>query len=470
MKYLEYILLAILALGLFYAIARRPNWSTRQRTVKLGLHLLLLVLLFGLLRNPSWSGAGGAVLVYDPSVPQERVKEVLAERNLSKSISASRYFAAPEAGEEVVLLGQGFSAEQLSHLSGRSVAWEAYYPQDRPQELRWSANLRRGLQQIVSGRIHLSAPRTLRLKYAGLTLDSTVLDPGYTAFALAFPVQTEGRTALELWVDQEKVKDILFYARPMEKQRVSIVEDFPNMEHRILAEWLGRRGHEVNITTPVAKDQVQQAQINKSSGTDLIISSSPRYKEGTSLLVLGTGASLNAAAGTSFQLYAGTDTEPFEGEVEQFKHRPVLKENQFQVGKLPVYVEQRQTKVGLSLLTETFPAKLSGDTLLYHRIWSEILGAMSSPDSLWLQGPIHAFDVVKAVGFYAADTGWVTQRPYGEIYVESDPAASLISWLKANDKLSAKAEENRKYLGDTWKYLAILFTLGLVWLEPKFKY
>jgi hypothetical protein len=429
--------------------------------------------------NPSWGSGADPVVVYDSTVPAETVKAVLAERQLKKSAPAARYFSQP--GEGVILLGQGFSDEQLSHLWGKPVQWQAHYPEDSPQELRWKANLKRGMEQRVEGRIQLSAERTLRIKYAGLSLDSTVVGEGYSTFALSFPVHTEGRTAVELWVDEKKVKDIRFFARPLEKQRISIVEDFPDLEHRLLAEWLGRRGHEVSVSTPVAKGVVQQASINKSSGTDLIITSSGRVKPGTPVLVLQgkDGAQVNRAAGTAFHLNAGAETVPWAGELQQYKHKAMLKENQFQVGDLPVYVEKQAVKVGLSLFTETFPAKLSGDSVLYDRIWSEILAALSGPDSLLVQGPVVSFQETalpnsKGLGeknaFFPVDTGWVARAPYGEIYLETEPSVRMSAWLKSNTASGKDAEENRKYLPDLWKFLGVLFSLGLLWLEPKFKY
>jgi hypothetical protein len=39
----------------------------------------------------------------------------------------------------------------------------------------------------------------------------------------------------------------------------------------------------------------------------------------------------------------------------------------------PVAIQKTATKIGLSLISETFPLKLSGDSAAYERIWTSIL-------------------------------------------------------------------------------------------------
>jgi hypothetical protein len=479
MKSLEYISLMVLAGACLYAIVSKASLSPLQRGVKVVLHLLLLVCVYILIRNPFWNVGNDPVLVYSNTVPKEAVSALSEELKLKKVMSASHFFSESEVEDEVMLFGQDFTAEQLSHLAGKTVDWRGFFPEDRPQELKWKANLRRGDQQKLEGRISLNEEKTLKLIYGTTVLDSVHMGAGYSRFSLKFPVFTEGRTAVELWVGAEKSRDIAFFARAVDKQRVGILEEFPDIEHRLLAEWLGKRGYEVSVSTPVAKGEAQQARINNSSGTDLIITSTARVRPGTAALVLQGRevGQVNRSTGTAFSLNAGSEEVEMLGDLKQFKHKAILRENQHQVGSLPVYIEKKEHKIGVSLMTETFPAKLSGDSVLYDRIWTEIMAAMSRPDSLLVEGPVYAFQEnglpsgkAGVATYFPVDTGWVEKAPFGELYVESDPAATVATWVKNNAATGKVGEETKRYLPEHWKFLAILLSLALLWLEPKFKY
>ncbi|MCD8539974.1 MAG: hypothetical protein LRY55_09550, partial [Leadbetterella sp.] len=351
--------------------------------------------------------------------------------------------------------------------------------------------LRKGERQTVSGKISLSRAGKIKLVYGGKTLDSLRLEKGFNAFQLSFPVFGEGRNVISLQTDKGPLQDIGFYVRPAPFRTITMLPDHPDFESRILAEWLGARGHQVEISTPVARSVLHESRVNKSGGEkipDLVIATPSRaadiqvrkaVAEGRNVLFFGLQevpealSRINRATGTSFSVRRTSTQEsvPLKNGLTALPFQWIPRPNQRQAGTLPVSFQKNGGRVAVSLLNETFPARLSGDTLTYSEIWSDILAALPVSDSGRIRVPAPVYKGVpaeiilqtgkssvwpdqdtldlnsspvnpaKKSGAYTFNTtGWKTLLPAGEVYVE-DPLPAFAghwkSWLKANEPLLA---------------------------------
>jgi hypothetical protein len=476
MKILEIGLVVLIFIIVSYSVWKNKELSSKQRVVKALLNLLLLSAVLLIILDPGWAVSKEKILIYDGKVPGSWVKKLEDSLGVDRSLSLRQYLNNPFQDGKIYLLGQSASPELLSSLAGSDVHWIPYYPLEKPQDLKWFANIQKGSKQIISGRIEVPEPGKLYLSYGDKKLDSTELVIGVQAFTLGFPVFSEGRSEVQLVWKDKNIGDIKFFARPEEKRKVLILEDYPQTEHRVLAEWLGKRGHDVKLLTPVAKGHTQMTTINKDSEPDFILAYAHHASnvqvrklvdEGKSVLFLDgkNVGQINQALKTGFQLSRISEGEeiPFKGILTKQPFVIKVKANQKQVKDLPLYYEIRGVKVGVSLWNETFPAQFSGDSLLYEELWSEAWSALSQRDSLLLEGPVFVGDKVDT-SFLAK--GWNQVPGFGEVFVQ-DQENYIEKWVRKNE---IQHKEVHRTLAPHWKYLLVLLILGLVWIEPKFKY
>lgn len=511
-------------------LLRSPTLSVRQRNVKIGLNALLMVLaiLFLLVPGLPHQQDREALLVYDTGIPSAVTDSVRAALKIKRSVSAKTFNRKfrEYSGQRFVFLGQEVHPRLLSNLAGKEVQWVPYFAPGVLQEVAWEGILRKGERQTVSGKIYLSRPGKIKLVYGDKVLDSLSLVAGFGAFRLSFPVFAEGRNVISLETGAQPLQNIAFYAQPVRPLVISMILDNPDFESRILAEWLGAQGHQVEISTPVASSVLYESRINKTAAKrtpDLVIATPARatdsrvkkaLAEGRSVLFLGLGevtdalSRINRATGTSFSARRVTAHEnlPLRNGLTALPYQLNPRPNQRQLGSWPVSFQKNGAKVAVSLLNETFPARLSGDTLTYSEIWTEITTGLCDSDSLRtrVQAPVFKdvpvqfslhtpetavwpdqdtlylrpspVNPAKKIGDYTfTTTGWNTLKPLGEIYVEDSTAfaaaARWKNWVKANNTLlETGASPAIGPLPATLWFWAFFLCLAALWVEAKFRY
>lgn len=508
-------------------LLRLKSLSPAQRNVKILLNTLLFVLAVLFLFQPSWPErrGGEALLVYDAGVPAQWVDSVEAVRQTGRKVSykefSRKFREYPH--QRFFFLGQAAEPSILSHLAGKEVQWIPYFAPDALQDISWQGMLRKGDLQTVSGKISTSAPGKIKLVYGEKTLDSLLLEKGFNAFSLSFPVFAEGRNVISLQLHDRPLQEVAFYARPTRPMTIALLQDNPDFESRILAEWLGAQGHRVEISTPVAQSVLFEGRINKPApkqAPDLVIATPARaadaqvrkaVAEGRSVLFFGADeindalSRINRATGTAFSArrISAQENLPLKNGLTALPFQLNPKPNQRQVASLPVSFQKNGGRVAVSLLNETFPARLSGDTLTYGEIWSTILAALNVPDSVSIPAPVF-IDVPAEISLHTGQstlspdqdtlslrasqvnpaktsgqyifstTGWKTLHPAGEVYVEDSPLASAArweNWLKANHSLREKTKHPgaRTVPAAIW-FGALLLCLAALWTEAKFRY
>lgn len=530
--FLRWTLLGLLLLlwgFIILRLRRSDSLSPARRWVKTGLNTLLLLVLALFLFQPALPGhkAGETLLVHDAAVPDQVTDSVMAAAQIKQVISYKEFRKKYReyTDHRFLFLGQEAEPRLLSHLAGKEVEWIPYFAPEVLQDIRWQGILRKGERQTVSGKISLSGPGTLKLVYGTETLDSLSLEKGFNAFRLSFPVFAEGRNVLSLRLENHPLQDIAFYARPARPLNIIMLPDHPDFESRTLAEWLGAQGHQVEIFTPVAQAVLYESRVNKTPDhrvPDLVIATPARagdarvkkaVAENRSVLfyaledVADALTRINRATGTAFSArrISAQESLPFKNELTRLPFEMAGKPNQRQAGSLPVSFQKNGARIAVSLMNETFPARLSGDTLTYGEIWGDILAALDASDStkISIQAPVFKEVPVKITlqtaestvspdkdtlflnsspvnpagrsGRYTfSETGWKPLHAVGELYVEDTPPASaarLKKWLKDNAALlkSEASSPARPVSAGIW-FWAIFLCLAALWTEAKFRY
>ena len=394
-------------------ITRNQTLSTGRKLVRTALNGLLWLVLVAYLLQVSWitDRPPTHALLVGEEVPVAYARRVQDSLHIQERLPAR---SLKTAFDSITLVGQDFSTETLARLSRSVVRWVPYTTPGQLQELRWKGIVQQGEMQRVTGRIALTERQLIRLQYGSRTLDSVMLTPGVKDFTLQFPAFGQGRTQVEVMLGKEALDTVRFFGRPATPLRVQFLLDNPDFESKTLADWLGRQGHSVQLSTTLAKNVRSSTGINTpskggSKKPDLIItdpanagSSTVRtaIADGKAVLFINLGtpttdvAVINRALKTRWQIKRSSTQESVPAGSNLTAH-PFLfspAPNQFSVAGYPIGVQQTAGRVGVSLLNETFPLALSGDSVTYSRIWQAVLAKLrpAARNNVLIEAPAYS--------------------------------------------------------------------------------
>lgn len=419
-KFIISISLVALLLMQMWLIFRNQILSTPRKWVRVSLNILLWAILSLYLLQPHWGFTTDTsrVLIADDNVPSAFVQKVKDSLNIKESFSLEDFnrhrFEDPNFSNQlgaVTLVGEDFSPKILSQLSQQNLQWIPYFKADQLQDIQWKALLRRGEMQTVTGKINSSKQKILKIKYANQLLDSLLLHEGFNAFSLQFPAFALGRTETELILDNKPLQSIHFFTRKTSPLSYLFILENPDFESKTLADWLGKNGHSVQLTTTIAKNLQNNTSINQTPNQktepDIIITdpsnaSHPQVRKaaaaGKSILFTNLSdpmqdiKNINLALGTQWQIKKISNEEsiPLANELTAIPYQFVNASNQKNISGYPVAIQKTVGKIGVSFINETFPLKLSGDSLSYQQLWTAILTQLqpSLPNNIEVEAPI----------------------------------------------------------------------------------
>ncbi|GAB3495365.1 hypothetical protein GCM10027341_12610 [Spirosoma knui] len=523
-----------LLIGQIGLIVRNLSLSRERKWIRAGLNLLLWLVLVGYFLQIRWpkSHPTTHALLVGNEVPGEFVRYVKDSLRIRDSFSARNLKASYDS---VTLVGQDLPATTLAQLSQTALQWVPYNQPDRVNDLQWKGFLQQGELQHVTGRIWSSENQWLALRYGNRTLDSVRLNKGDNTFALQFPAFTRGRTQAELTLGGSPIDTLRFFSRPTQPLTVQFIVSGPDFESKTLANWLGKQGHTVQLTTSLSKNITSDVRINK-SGTatskapDLIVTEpneagNPAIRkaiaEGKSVLFISLTNPeadcrvINQAVGSRWQVRK-TSNEPVvpisEG-LTALPYRFADAVNQFAVAGYPIAIQQTAGRVGVSLLSETFPLSLSGDTVTYHRIWTAALARLtgSNRNTVQIDAPVYkgmpslvsvnnpsrkpsmlvaGHDTVQLTTvpvneqstqglLFPSQTGWQTVADTLAIYVNGLNSADQLAqrkvvsqFVRAHARYQTASPTNEATTAyaelPEWAWLVLfLVCLTALWVEPK---
>jgi hypothetical protein len=531
------ILLAAFPVIVFGILWKNNTLSPRRKWIRGGLNGILWLILLAYLVQPTWTktSESARALVVGTEVPAAVARRWQDSLGLNERFSSQAFLKKKLAAhfDSVTLLGQDFSPDLLAQLTSGSTDWQPYFADNQMQNLAWQGILRQGELQRVRGTLQSTQKQWVKIKFAAETLDSTQLTQGQNSFSLSFPAFTEGRTAAELFVGDALVDTLRFFVHPRPVLAYQLVLNSPDFESRTLAEWLGRRGNAVTVTTAVSKGIQQSTTINDgiAQGTlpDVVITDPSNASSagvtkaltaGKSVLFIGltqpegTLPPLNRTLGTGFSVKRTTS----EATVTLVPHLTALPYAfnealpQLLVPGYPVAVWNTTGKVGVSLLNETFPLKLSGDSIAYAKVWNTILAQVQPTAGTPLTADAPLFKGVPgtlslnsearvpaqwkigqdtvmlptsplnersaSVAYLFGQSGWTAVGDSTEVFVADSTsrlflAQRMTDFIKAQraarfSTAKANTKSPRQEKVDEWVWLALLvLSCTALWIEPK---
>ncbi len=525
------ILFSLLALLLVQVtfLLRNKTLSMGRKWLRAGLNALLWLLVAAYVWQPTWPDthpAKHALLVADdvPGAVARQVKDSLRIRDQFTARTLKADY------DSITLLGQNFATETLTKLSRTALQWVPYNPPGKPVDVRWRAIVREGEMQQITGRIVADKPQILAVRYGNRTLDSLQLREGETTFALRFPAFVRGQTQVALAVDGTVTDTLRFFGRALKPLTVQFLLNSPDFESKTLADWLGQHGHTVRLTTTLSKNVSTDIRINPNNANatpDLLITDPANadnaavrkaVTDGRAVLFMNlTNAEaecrlINRATGSRWAVRrtSAEPTVPIGNGLTTLPYRFADALNQFTAPGYPIAAQQTPSgRVGISLLTETYPLALSGDSLTYSRIWTAALARLypndanalladAPPYSRALQ-PIRVNRATKTLEplRVGTDTLPLIPSPLNEATFEGSYWPEQASWQTVADSVAVYCEgssftpdyqretvrrfvrahayvrnkASQKPLVQTvpnWLWLALfLLVFSALWLEPK---
>lgn len=518
-------IVVILAFQVFWI--QNSNLKPSRKGIKISLNVLLSLLLMGYIFQPSWrsNNPEQAVLVYSASTDKSTINYFRDSLDLKKSFDISKYKGE---GNPVYLLGSDLSKVELLRLGNKDIHWISEPESSSISFLEWKGIVREGEMQTVSGRIETQDSLKISLSQQGELMKETLLAPNLGSFSLEFPASIQGRNELDLMVNDSLYGSINFFTTATKPIRYSLQFGYPDSEIRFLSQYLIASGEKVSEQIDISKNATITSGSSDSDSLQFLVIDPAQLKKksiqeaienGASVLVMNLNDvgndifSINKTLETNFKINRTTNEEsriiesdlesaPFE--FEEVIAQKLLFENGFAVQQVG------NAKVGVSLLGQTFPIKLAGDSLRYQEIWQKILGEMlprqsggvelTQPvftgmmteilanqekfeedfifiesDSVYFQQSlVNAFS--KTVDFVSLDSGWISIGDMLEMYsYPSSEWSSLKSAKQRADFLSdhtgntnrtqVSAVENK--ISDWLWFGMFLLVLALIWLEPK---
>lgn len=528
--------LALLALqcGLLYTRHRQPGGSHSGRLgIRLFLNLLLWLSMIAWILDPYFksnirSKMGLLIAGNVPSEVAGRIRDSLAGAELIRADAIGN-----RPMDTLVIVGQEFpkgvfaSIRQLKNIP--DLHWKPYFAPEELSDVHWKGILRKGGMQRIEGSIQTAGKKTLQVRYAGQTLDSVILNAGNNNFRLTFPAFSEGRTTTTLDLDGQTIDTLRFFTQPGQKLTVRFLLDNPDFETRNLATWLGKQGHAVLYDAALSRNIRSKLNINRAVEPDLIVTSASNAADavirkavnaGKSVLFLQLGdpaaefRAINHALGTRFQAVKTSNEEsvPVSASLTARPFRFEPQDFQTRAPHYPVATEKTTGKIIVSLLNETFPMQLSGDSIAYGKVWNEILAyarpAQASviewdapvfqhvPVTMHLNNfqPVPRFlipgqdtiptivsalnDRSAAATFLPVQNGWVPLHDSlnTELYVQDYPSLRYASRMqhfiqstqKPNATIGGEGDSfaTKKLAGWAW-FTWLMLCLAALWIEPK---
>lgn len=517
-------IMVVLAVQLFW-IAKSTHRPARK-WLKIIVNCAVFFVLAAYLVQPVWeiSRLDHGILVVSKSISKDQIRYWKDSLQLKEALRIDHYHGE---GNPVYLLGPDFSQLDLLKFKNKKLHWIQEENAGELSFLSWKGVLRQGETQTIAGKLVVEDSAHLVLSQAGEKLSETFLKDGPADFKLQFPVSLIGRNELDLHANDSLVGKVRYFSTAPVPIQFTVQLAFPDAEVRFLSQFLMSVGHAVNEEIKVSKnttihagaasDSAQFMIIDPAQLSDAIVKSA--IEDGASVLLMNLGdvnqdiIRLNRLLESDFEVVRTSNAESRgvqpDLDAEPFQFTPKVTQELLLDNSVAIQ-QVGNSKVGVSILKETYPIKLSGDSLRYRAIWEEILGSMRpestkaveimapsfvglphdvsiyqetyeadfvvfGTDTIYLQQSlVNPFG--KSGGLVTSASGWIKMADSLEVYVYApDEWPSLHAAKLRSDFLTGRSgnsilpEEQfvKKQISDWVWYGLFLGLFALLWLEPK---
>ncbi len=413
------LLVAVLMMGIVQFLALWRNRSKGRWSLKVLLNFLLWISVLGWILQPTItrSSDSNQILLYQQNIPHTNLQHWQDSLHIAESFTEKEILQAINEHPAwiskigtVYLAGTHFEPTLLNQLLDKEWKWLPTWENNQVESIRWEGVLYRGDLQRVSGKILSEKTQVLSLKIGEQVLDSISLKKGLVDFNLKFPAFVKGKAKCELWLGEKLLQPIHFAVMEKPSKSVLVLQSNPDFESKTLADWMGKRGYKVETWTKVAKNTQNQFQINTKQSIksyDLIVTDPSLAGDARVKKVLGENKGvliinltnpetetriINQSLGTQWRLTKSSTQEAIQLSNDLTALPYQIQPNAWQksLKEYPIAVQRQKGRVGLSLLNETYPLMLSGDSVTYNKIWASTLEAVlpSEPVSIKVNAPV----------------------------------------------------------------------------------
>ena len=466
-----FLLVALLGIQLFW-LFKHPN--LKRRYLKFVLNILLWISIVLLIFPFEWNSNKKItkIGIKDNVVTSEFIEKIKDSLNIEKVISTNEYEKKYlDKNLETFLLGQNFEAKFLSNFAGKKVSQIPFFKKNTIQKLNWKGILKLNETQVIDGTINIEKSGILRLKFGNKTLDSLILKKRINQFSLTYPSFSIGKTGVEIYFEDEELSQIKYFSRPAPKLNVLILTENPDFEIKTLSDWLGKNGNSVEVQTAVAKNTLNNTTINssKKDNYDLVIASPEKIgnpickktlKNGGALFIINLTENSVQKINKTFNSNLKIQRNSAEKELKlgndllALPYKFIEQTNQQLLNNLPIIATNE--RIGATLVSETYPLILSGDSLTYRKIWSGVLQilfpvqknniSVSAPiiSNLNTQFRFNNFDKNPDLFNISTDTIFTKTSPINSKTVFGNYIFRSENWQVINDSLEVFVNKNNE--------------------------
>jgi hypothetical protein len=504
------LLIVIIALGLF----RHKKISA----IKIILNIFLVISILPLIFN--WkvkSKTDNIYLIYDNRLPRSYLVKLKDTEKINAAVDLKKFRnqylkKQTKYSGKILFAGNSFNAKDIAEVAGNKIEYLPFFGNDSLRSLNWKGVLSPYEGQEINGAIFTNSEKWLKVKYGSITLDSVKVN-GLKDFRFKFQGLGFGRSSINLVLDDFLLEECNFFVQKPKPQNILILNQSADFESKTLASWLAKQGHRVLLKSIITKGNVQTLSLNapQSKAYDWVICNTyflnqsevrNAIKENKGVLLMGVSEKDVQNVKKTLAVNASIVRTSNEEEIELI---PGLYSKPFKVienhrilnkSKYPIYFIS--PGVVISLITESYPLMLSGDSLNYGSVWKNTIAYLykDSGHNYKINYPLISdgtFDYqVNAKGLkvqynnYPLDsntkilktilpnTGWQVLNDSIDIFVPvNNPvylsSMKIKSWISdySGKKAGSVASIVDVPIEPTWKWIFPFLCLILLWVEPK---
>lgn len=562
----DYPAIVFIMVGLLLLILVLREWfreSKRRRGLRIFAAIMVSIALLGIIAVPSVRRPieRSNLVVLTEGFEQEQLDSLNRElpkfaRLRTDSILNTSYPDLNEFGQ-IFVLGNGIPHYDLWQFKGRTVTYLPGQIENGITQLSLPNLVYEEAEMIVRGMLKTDLPDVkLVLNGPEGKLDSVLVDRD-GRFELNTSPKTIGNILYTILnSSSNKIEQLPITVLPKKQLKVLIINAFPTFETRYLKAFLSRKGHEVVVRNQLSKDvfkyeyfntnkrninSLSQAELEKHDLAIIDFASLANFskaeqqllntaikEEGMGLFIQSEQALFSNNNWINLQgkktaveniLYGlKTDTVTLAKYGFDFNRQA----NQYTLLEStenePLTLAERNGmgKVGTTVLRDVYRQQLTGDSLIYARIWTNILDGLSKENNdkvNWtgldqIVYPLEPMDFtvqnLKREGIIIIEeqqlplaqdasipeqwnsTYWPRRAGWHKAIAGEDSTAFYVyekgDWdsrkayasIEANHRYFAqqsnvgvKQNYDYKRIPKIWLYLLFLLTIGFLWLEPK---
>lgn len=505
---------------------QRTDFSPRRKLIKQVLSGLFFLVLLAFLLNPVWNNelSSAPALLVSSDLNESEIDFWKDSLSITKAIQENDF---QSNSDSLILLGKSFSKEFLYALRAKSVNWIIPNSQTEPSFLNWKGVLRQGELQKIQLGPDLKSGSKLTISQGGNELDSYVTDSNRSSIEMGVSPSILGRNEWEILIDEESIRTINFFVLPNLELTFQVQAGFPGPELRTLSRYLSGRGERVQEVIQLSKNTALLTENQPLDSVDVFIIDASQIQDAKIQQQLDRGIAvfllnltdpekeikaLNRAFETNFEISSTNSLEnrKLENGLEALPFEFKVGATQIIDAGNSIAIQQAgNSKIGISLLTGTFPLAQAGDSLDYTKFWDKVLADLrpEGPRNWKLEAPVfqnefytleyNGIDSIALSQFetedfsissslinsntsilkgFASDSAWQELIEGIEAYIYTSEDWPMVfaqqergRFLQSQSWLTSHSESNvTKKPIPFWLWgLVFGLLLSMIWLEPK---